>query len=159
MCEYYNLLLLRNYYLFFRMFLSGILSLGVGIFFFLFSIDAVRILLMLGANMSELSFILKLVSLMPVSFLATLFFALSYSNIIQTNEEKETSSNFKTCSLRIFTILAIVFFFLCMVTMVSSNLIAMSTVQGHWNTSRSFTYDKECRDGDESRYNDYGYHY
>ena len=136
------------------MFLSGILSLGVGIFFFLFSIDAVRILLMLGANMSELSFILKLVSLMPVSFLATLFFALSYSNIIQTNEEKETSSNFKTCSL-IITILAILFFFLSMVTMVSSNFTAMSTVQEHWNTSRSFAYDKECRD--ESRYNNYGY--
>ena len=44
-----------------RMILSGLISLGVGIFFCLFSVDTIQLIILLGSNMSSLIFnILKL---------------------------------------------------------------------------------------------------
>eukprot|EP00092_Neocalanus_flemingeri_P005449 GFUD01005872.1.p1 GENE.GFUD01005872.1~~GFUD01005872.1.p1 ORF type:complete len:369 (-),score=65.87 GFUD01005872.1:126-1232(-) len=115
-----------------RMILSGFISLGMGIFFFLFSIDASQYIIMLGTKMSTLSFLLKLVSLMPVPLLAALFMSLAYSNMIQMMEDNEDkrSSKLKACLLSISIILAIVFFFLSLASMVTSTMI--DTLQGHW---------------------------
>eukprot|EP00092_Neocalanus_flemingeri_P031166 GFUD01033857.1.p1 GENE.GFUD01033857.1~~GFUD01033857.1.p1 ORF type:complete len:666 (-),score=97.00 GFUD01033857.1:582-2513(-) len=144
-----------------RMLLSGLISLGMGVFFFLYSLDAVQYIILLGTKLSNLSFILKLVSMMPIPLLAALFVAFAYSNIIQSMEEKkdDKSSKVKTGLLSISIILSILFFFLSLATMTTSNLVIMSTVQGHWNTTKEHTWDVECRDNNHFRYDDYGYGY
>eukprot|EP00092_Neocalanus_flemingeri_P098953 GFUD01126222.1.p1 GENE.GFUD01126222.1~~GFUD01126222.1.p1 ORF type:complete len:562 (+),score=74.58 GFUD01126222.1:154-1686(+) len=144
-----------------KMVLSGLISLGIGIFFLLFSVDTVQYIILLGAKLSNLSFILKLVSMMPIPLLAALFVALAYSNIIQSMEEKkdDKSSKVKIGLLSISIILSIVFFFLSLATMTTSNLVIMSTVQGHWNTTKEHTWDDECRDNNHVRYNEYDYRY
>eukprot|EP00092_Neocalanus_flemingeri_P031167 GFUD01033858.1.p1 GENE.GFUD01033858.1~~GFUD01033858.1.p1 ORF type:complete len:654 (-),score=109.54 GFUD01033858.1:582-2510(-) len=144
-----------------RMVLSGLISLGMGIFFFLYSLDTVQYIILLGAKLSNLSFILKLVSMMPIPLLAALFVAFAYSNIIHSMEEKkdDKSSKVKTGLLIISIILSILFFFLSLATMTTSNLVIMSTVQGHWNTTKEHTWDVECRDNNHFRYDDYGYGY
>eukprot|EP00092_Neocalanus_flemingeri_P098957 GFUD01126226.1.p1 GENE.GFUD01126226.1~~GFUD01126226.1.p1 ORF type:complete len:631 (+),score=111.44 GFUD01126226.1:55-1947(+) len=117
-----------------RMILSGFISLGMGIFFFLFSIDASQYIILLGTKMSTLSFLLKLVSLMPIPLLAALFMSLAYSNSIQMMEENEDkrSSKSKGGLLSISIILAIVFFLLSLASMVTTNLSMIDTLQGHW---------------------------
>eukprot|EP00092_Neocalanus_flemingeri_P014909 GFUD01016101.1.p1 GENE.GFUD01016101.1~~GFUD01016101.1.p1 ORF type:complete len:626 (+),score=115.94 GFUD01016101.1:77-1954(+) len=127
-----TLLLLTRKTTVLRMILSGFISLGMGIFFFLFSIDASQYIILLGTKMSTLSFLLKLVSLMPVPLLAALFMSLAYSNMIQMMEENEDkrSSKLKASLLSISIILAIVFFFLSLASMVTSTMI--DTLQGHW---------------------------
>eukprot|EP00092_Neocalanus_flemingeri_P057958 GFUD01068987.1.p1 GENE.GFUD01068987.1~~GFUD01068987.1.p1 ORF type:complete len:648 (+),score=110.50 GFUD01068987.1:91-1944(+) len=131
-----TLLLLTRKTTVLRMILSGFISSGMGIFFFLFSIDASQYIILLSTNMSYLSFILKLVSLMPIPLLAALFMSLAYSNIIQMMEENEDkrSSKPKASLLSISIILAIVFFLLCLTSMVTTNLsmIARWSLQGYW---------------------------
>eukprot|EP00092_Neocalanus_flemingeri_P010653 GFUD01011475.1.p1 GENE.GFUD01011475.1~~GFUD01011475.1.p1 ORF type:complete len:633 (+),score=106.66 GFUD01011475.1:119-2017(+) len=129
-----TLLLLTRKTTVLRMILSGFISLGMGIFFFLFSIDASQYIILLGTKMSTLSFILKLVSLMPIPLLAALFMSLAYSNIIQMMEENEDkrSSKLKAVLLSISIILAIVFFFLSLTSMVTSNLSMIADLQGYW---------------------------
>eukprot|EP00092_Neocalanus_flemingeri_P076016 GFUD01094254.1.p1 GENE.GFUD01094254.1~~GFUD01094254.1.p1 ORF type:complete len:657 (-),score=104.31 GFUD01094254.1:189-2108(-) len=156
-----TLLLLMRGTTILKMVLSGLTSLGIGIFFFLYSLDTVQYIILLGTKLSNLSFILKLVSMMPIPLLAALFVALAYSNIIQSMEEKkdDKSSKVKIGLLSISIILSIIFFFLSLATMTTSNLVIMSTVQDHWNTTKEHTWDDECRDNNHVRYNDYGYRY
>eukprot|EP00092_Neocalanus_flemingeri_P012464 GFUD01013437.1.p1 GENE.GFUD01013437.1~~GFUD01013437.1.p1 ORF type:complete len:652 (-),score=110.42 GFUD01013437.1:189-2111(-) len=144
-----------------RMILSGLISLGMGVFFFLYSLNTVQYIILLGTKLSNLSFILKLVSMMPIPLLAALFVALAYSNIIQSMEEKkdDKSSKVKIGLLSISIILSIVYFFLSLASMTTSNLVIMSTVQGHWNTTKEHTWDDECRDNNQVHYDDYGYRY
>eukprot|EP00092_Neocalanus_flemingeri_P012466 GFUD01013439.1.p1 GENE.GFUD01013439.1~~GFUD01013439.1.p1 ORF type:complete len:664 (-),score=99.68 GFUD01013439.1:189-2114(-) len=144
-----------------RMVLSGLISLGMGVFFFLYSLNTVQYIILLGTKLSNLSFILKLVSMMPIPLLAALFVALAYSNIIQSMEEKkdDKSSKVKIGLLSISIILSIVYFFLSLASMTTSNLVIMSTVQGHWNTTQEHTWDDECRDNNQVHYDDYGYRY
>eukprot|EP00091_Calanus_sinicus_P007538 TRINITY_DN1861_c0_g1_i6.p1 TRINITY_DN1861_c0_g1~~TRINITY_DN1861_c0_g1_i6.p1 ORF type:complete len:276 (+),score=55.81 TRINITY_DN1861_c0_g1_i6:258-1085(+) len=85
--------------------------------------------------------------------------ALAYSNIVQVKEEKEATCFNKTkiCLLSISIILAIVFSFTALAAMTSSNLVIMSSMQGHWNTTDNHRWDDECRDNERYNYNDYGY--
>eukprot|EP00092_Neocalanus_flemingeri_P098956 GFUD01126225.1.p1 GENE.GFUD01126225.1~~GFUD01126225.1.p1 ORF type:complete len:629 (+),score=103.07 GFUD01126225.1:55-1941(+) len=129
-----------------RMILSGFISLGMGIFFFLFSIDASQYIILLGTKMSNLSFMLKLVSLMPIPLLAALFMSLAYSNIIQIMEENEDkrSSKSKAGLLIISISLAIVFFFLSLASMVTSNLSMIATLQGYWGDACNENEYHDC---------------
>merc|ERR1711936_1323121 len=141
------------------MILSGLISLGMGIFFCLFSVDTVQLTILLGSNMSSLSYIIKFVTMMPVPLLAATFIALAYSNFTQIQEETQenSSSKHKTCVIPMLIILALGLIVLSLVVMVSSNIIIMSTVQGHWNSTRDHSWDKECRDDDMDYDMDYGY--
>ena len=78
----------------------------MGIFFFLFSINTVQYIILLGSKLSNLSFILKLVTLMPIPLLTALFMGLAFSNLIQMGEENEEQRQ-KTGLLSIPNILAI----------------------------------------------------
>eukprot|EP00092_Neocalanus_flemingeri_P031164 GFUD01033855.1.p1 GENE.GFUD01033855.1~~GFUD01033855.1.p1 ORF type:complete len:634 (-),score=107.87 GFUD01033855.1:202-2103(-) len=129
-----------------RMILSGFISLGMGIFFFLFSIDTSQYIILLGTKMSTLSFILKLVSLMPIPLLAALFMSLAYSNMIQMMEENEDkrSGKLKAGVLSISIILAIVFFFLSLTSMVTTNLSMIATLQGYWGDACNENEYPDC---------------
>jgi len=139
-----------------RIILSGLISLGVGIFFCLFSVDTVQMIIMLGTNLSTLSYILKCVTMMPVPLLAATFIALAYSNFTQIQQKTEEiiSSKFKTHFITMFLILSIVLIVLSLIAMISSNIVIMSTVQGFWNSTKDHSNDKECQNDDM---NDYGY--
>ena len=41
--------------------------------------------------------------------------------------------------------------------MTSSNLVIMSSMQRHWNSTHSHSWDEECRNNNRYNYNDYGY--
>ena len=145
------------------MFLSGIICLVIGIFFFGFSLFSVQYIIMMGVQFSSMAEILFLLSLLPIPLLSSLFLAVAYGNIVQVKEEKEAGSSSKTkiCLLSISFILASVFLFVSLVTMTSTNLVIMSSVQMHWNTTRSHSWDEECRetnhDNNRYNYNDYDY--
>eukprot|EP00092_Neocalanus_flemingeri_P041412 GFUD01045094.1.p1 GENE.GFUD01045094.1~~GFUD01045094.1.p1 ORF type:complete len:472 (-),score=91.44 GFUD01045094.1:88-1473(-) len=163
------------------MLLSGLISSGLGIFFLIFSLHTVQCIILLGTNVSNLSFILKLVSLVPSPLLAAIFMALAYSYMIQVVEEDDDGGHFNIGHLSIPSILiltppgsllptlslspvspvsgklsvhqssaysyltVIVFFFLSVATMTSSNLVMMSTLQGHWNITHGQGWHQECR--------------
>ena len=118
---------------------------------------------MMGVQFSSLTELLLLVSLLPIPVLSSLFLALAYGNIVQLKEEKEAASYNKTkiCLLSISFILAGVFLFVSLATMTSSNLVIKSSMQRHWNSTNSHSWEDECRENnrDNNRYNhnDYGY--
>jgi len=136
-----------------------LISFGLGVFFFIFSMLSVQYVILMGLNLSRLSQLLTLVSLMPIPLLAAVFMALAYSSILQVEEVKdgESPSRSKTCYISISIILAIVFLFLSLATMTSSNLTIMSSMQGHWNTTRDHGWDEECRN--KERNNNDGYYW
>ena len=136
------------------MLLSSFICFGIGIFFFLFSICSVQFITLMGVKLPMLSQLLTLVSLMPISLLSAVFFALAYSNLVQVTEDKEDASmsRSKMCRLSISIILAIIFLFVSSATMTSSNLIIMSIMQGQWHTIHDHKWDKECRNEKQNYY-------
>eukprot|EP00092_Neocalanus_flemingeri_P064113 GFUD01077700.1.p1 GENE.GFUD01077700.1~~GFUD01077700.1.p1 ORF type:complete len:507 (-),score=80.92 GFUD01077700.1:74-1507(-) len=163
------------------MLLSGLLSLGLGLFFLIFSLYTVQCIILMGPNLSNFSFILKLVSLVPSPLLAAICMALAYSYMIQMVEEDEDDRKSNTGNLSVPSILiitppgslmpmlslssvspvsgklslnqssayshltVIVFLFLSMATMTSSNLVMMSTLQEHWNITHGQGWHQDCR--------------
>ena len=113
---------------------------------------------MMGVNFSDLTEFRVLVSLLPIPLLSSIFLALAYTNIIQVKEDKQAASFNKTkiCLFSLSIILAIVFIFVALATMTTSNLVLMSTMQKHWNSTNSHHWGGDCRDNNCYSYNDYG---
>merc|ERR1719431_1031055 len=144
--------------LLYRMLLFIIISLVLGIFFFVFSFSTVQFIILMG-KLSFLPKILTLASLLPVPVLAVVFLALAYTNIVHLKEEnhKENLNNSKKCLLSVGIFLSIFLCFLSLTTMTMSNLTITSAMQKNWNSTRDHSYDDECREK-EAYYNDYGYY-
>merc|ERR1719153_792052 len=141
-----------------RMLLFIIISLGLGIFFLLFSFSTVQIIILMG-KIPFLPKILTLASLLPVPVLAVVFLALAYTNILQLKEEnnKENLSQSKNYLVPVCIFLSFAICFLSLTTMTVSNLTITSTMQKNWNSTQDHSYDKECREREEY-HNNYGYY-
>merc|ERR1719153_1565696 len=141
-----------------RMILFIIISLGLGIFFLLFSFSTTQLIILMG-KLPFLPKILTLASLLPVPVLAIIFLALAYTNILQLKEEDSTAnlSKSKKYLVPVCIFLSFVICFLSLSTMTVSNLTITSAMQNNWNSTQDHSYDKECREKEEY-YNNYNYY-
>merc|ERR1719153_1304441 len=141
-----------------RMILFIIISLGLGIFFLLFSFSTTQLIILMG-KLPFLPKILTLASLLPVPVLAIVFLALAYTNILQLKEEKikDNLCNSKNYLVPVCIFLSISICFLSLTTMTMTNLTITSAMQNNWNSTHDHSYDKECREKEEN-YNKYDYY-